>query len=1187
MAHLVIRLLGPFQASLDGEPITGFHSDKVRALLTYLCVEAERPHRRERLAGLLWPDLTERSARTNLRHALANLRQVIRDRAPSGDQQVAPPFLLITRQTIRFNTESNAWVDAQAFASALGATQRPVPQLEGAIEWYRSEFLEGFSLPDSAIFEEWQILQRERFHRLALDALHRLVQGYTVQGEYDRALTYAWRQVELDPLREKAHRQLMRLLAYNGQASEALARYETCRRLLVDELGAEPSDETVDLCEQIRDGTLAIPEPFTIRLPAFLLDEQDVAAEGPVFVARERELSRLHGFLEQVLAGHGQVAFVAGEAGSGKTALLQEFSQRAQGVHPDLLVAGGKGNAYTGAGDPYLPFRQALSLLTGDIEAPWSAGAIDREQAFRLWHLVPTAAQALVEIGPGLVGTFVPGDSLLGQARAFVHGSGDANTGWLAALEELVAHQAASPGGPGPQQSDLFEQYTRVLHRLARSGALLLVLDDLQWADAGSIDLLFHLGRGLAGSRILVIGAYRPEEVALPRQGERHQLAPVVHELLRVFGDVRVDLDQAGGREFLGAFLDTEPNDLDPAFRETLHRQTAGHPLFTIELLRGMQERGDLVRDRSGRWVEGPALDWETLPARVEAVISERIGRLAGPLQEMLRVASVEGEEFTAEVVARVQATDERPVLRLLSAELDRQHRLISARRIQRLDGQILSRYRFRHILFQNYLYAGLDAVERAHVHEEVGRALENLYEGHPDESAEIAAQLARHFREAGLAEKAVLYLLQAGRRAVRLSAHEQAIAHFTKALESLETLPNTPERAGQELEVQMSLFTPFLVLKGFAAPELGHACDRAWELCQNLGETPQIFTALWHLGSFYALRGNYVTSLEIGDQMLSLALDAEDPVLIALARWGLGFNLVRVGEFATGLVHLEHVISFYDPQVHQSLAFTYGSDPGVATRSWASWASWFLGHPDQAAKHSQEALALAQKLSHPAALAFAQGVASLFHLLRRDFQRTRELAESCLHLATEHKFPHWLAVMGFVSGLLQVEQGQTQEGISQMTQSLATYQAMGTEDIRSMMLALLAEGHGRAGQASEALETLAEALAFVKETGERFYEAEIHRLQGELLLVQGDTGRAEASFQRAIEVACQQSAKSWQLRAVMSLSRLWQTLGKQEQARHLLSETYGWFTEGFDTPDLREAEGLLEDWAMSGPPLG
>jgi adenylate cyclase len=519
-------------------------------------------------------------------------------------------------------------------------------------------------------------------------------------------------------------------------------------------------------------------------------------------------------------------------------------------------------------------------------------------------------------------------------------------------------------------------------------------------------------------------------------------------------------------------------------------------------------------------------------------------------------------------------------VFQLLNAELDRQHRLVSAQRIQRLDGQRLSWYRFRHILFQNYLYGGLNEVERAHLHEEVGLALEEFYESCPDELAEIAPQLAWHFWEAGLSERAITYLLQAGRRAIRLSAHEQAVAHFSKALELLGTCPDTPVRAQQELEVQMSLFTPLLVLKGFAAPELGRACDRAWAICKRMGETPQVFTALWHLGSFYATRANYETSLEICDQMLGLARSAEDPVLIALARWALGYDLVRVGEFASGLGHLEHVIAFYDPLLHQSLAFTYGSDPGVAARSWASWASWFLGHPDQAMKHSQESLALAQQLSHPAALAFAQGVASLLHVLRRDFQRAQEFADSCHYLATEHKFPHWLTVMGFVHGCLQVERGQTQEGISQMGHNLTTYQAIGTEDIRSMMLALLAEGHGRAGQAPQGQEKLAEALAFAEATGERFYEAEIRRLQGELLLMQGNQAEAESCFQRAIEGARRQQARSWELRATVSLCRLWQKQGRAGEARHRLTEIYGWFTEGFHTPDLKEARALLQELA-------
>jgi adenylate cyclase len=369
---------------------------------------------------------------------------------------------------------------------------------------------------------------------------------------------------------------------------------------------------------------------------------------------------------------------------------------------------------------------------------------------------------------------------------------------------------------------------------------LVLVVDDLQWADLGSISLLFHLGRQLAGSRILIVGAYRPEEVALGRpvspllaggiEGgrERHPLEPVVNEFQRDFGHIMVDLGQAESRDFVEAFLDSEPNRLGVAFREMLYQQTHGHPLFTIELLRGLQERGDLIQDPEGHWVEGPALDWETLPARVEAVIAERMGRLAEPLQAALRVASVEGEVFTAEVVARVRAADEGEVVGRLSGELDRRHRLVRAQAIERLGSRRVSRYRFRNYLFQKYLYDSLDEVERAYLHEDVGNVLEELYGDQASEIAAIAAiapQLAWHFQEAGMAEKAIHYLHQAGEKAVQLSAYQEGIAHLTRGLELLMALPDSGgkehrlERAQQELALQLALGMAWIGAKGFPAP--------------------------------------------------------------------------------------------------------------------------------------------------------------------------------------------------------------------------------------------------------------------------------------------------------------------------------------------------------------------------------
>ena len=514
-----------------------------------------------------------------------------------------------------------------------------------------------------------------------------------------------------------------------------------------------------------------------------------------VFVARKRELAQLRRFLDSAFSGHGQVCFVVGEAGSGKTALITEFAQRAEESHAHLLVAIGNCNAQSGIGDPYLPFREVLALLTGDVEAKLTRGAISRETANRLRDFLLVSGQALVELGPDLIGIFVPGAGLVTRAAAFAADK----VGWLAKLERLVERKATGPVDTGLEQTRIFEQYANVLRALAAQQPLMLVLDDLHWADISSIELLFHLGRRIGGSRILVVGLYRPEEVALGRGGQRHPLQKLLSELKRYSGDINVDLDRAReteGLQFVEALLDSESNQLGAAFRQALFNHTGGHPLFTIELLRDLQEQGDVVQDEQGRWIEGSELDWETLPPRVEGVIEERIDRLEPELRDILSAASVEGENFTAQVIARVQEIRERQLLRSLSQELEKRHRLVTERGEVKVGSHFLSRFQFAHALFQQYLYNDLGTGERRLLHGEIAKVLEELYEG---QTGEITPQLAHHFSEAGEGEKAIGYLLEAGDRARMLYAQTEAIDYYQRALVFLRE-QGEPERTARTL---------------------------------------------------------------------------------------------------------------------------------------------------------------------------------------------------------------------------------------------------------------------------------------------------------------------------------------------------------------------------------------------------
>jgi DNA-binding SARP family transcriptional activator len=1195
MSGLKLLLLGPPRLERENMPLE-LERRKALALLAYLAVTGEAQPR-EALATLLWPDYDESQAHANLRRALWTMKQALGEKHVAiGRERVG----LSSGLTPPPNSEQVLWLDVAHFRWLLaecGTHSHPpsevcpicLPLLAEAVALYRADFMAGFTLPDSPEFDEWQFFQAESLRRDLAGALERLVSGHSAQSEFEQAIPYARRWLALDSLHEPAQRCLIQLYAQAGQRAAALRQYEEYQRLLAAELGVAPEKETTALYEAIKarkivDSGLRMEgrAPSTTQhpssttpLPPFLSSAPQQPGSAAPFVAREQELAELEAALATARSGAGQILFVIGGAGRGKTMLVQEFARQAQIADAEFLVVSGYGNAHTGLGDPYLPFREALTMLTGEVEAKWAGGLITADHARRLWEAMPLTIPALVEHAPDLIGSFVPGKGLRGRATTFA----PADAPWFKQLAALTT----SDTGAKLEQQRIFTQYTAALTAIASQQPLLLILEDLHWVDSASSGLLFHLSREVGRSRILMVGTYRPDEVALSRGEIQHPLAAILSELKRQHGDIWLDLGELApveGRRFVEAYLDTQPNRLGPEFREALFRHTEGHALFTVELLREMQERGDLRQDEHGQWLEGPAIDWHTLPVRVEGVIEKRIQRLEKELQAILTIASVEGETFTAEVVARVQQLNERELVQRLSRELDKRHRLVTAQILAWLGQQRLSFYRFRHHLFQHYLHHSLDPMERAYLHEAVGNTLEALY---GEQTEQVAVQLAHHFEQAGLMAKALTYLLQAGRQASRLSANEEAIVHLTKGLELLKTLPDISERTRQELEFQITLGNVLVATKGYAAPEVGKTFTRARELCQSIEETPQLFPVLHGLHRFYLVRNELPTARELGEQLLNLAQSQQDPTLLVAAHRTLGGTLYFMGEFTAAQVHFEQGLTFYNPQHHRSYVLLYGQDEGVACLSYAVWTLWHLGYPDQALKRNQEALNLAQALSHAHSLAYAQLYATTHYYYRREAQATQEQAEALIALSTEQGFAFWLAWGMMFHGWALADQGQGEEGVAQISQGLANLLATGAVVHQSHALILLAEAYRKMGQAEAGLSAIAEALAIVANSEERRGESELYRFKGELLLKakgrrQNDELSPEDCFLKAIEVARRQRAKSLELRAVMSLSRLWQEQGKGKEARQLLAEIYNWFTEGFDTLDLREAKKLLAE---------
>jgi DNA-binding winged helix-turn-helix (wHTH) protein/predicted ATPase len=874
----------------------------------------------------------------------------------------------------------------------------------------------------------------------------------------------------------------------------------------------------------------------------------------PHLVAREAEVAMLHQWLAQALQGERHLGFITGEAGIGKTTLVDTFVAQLAGQMP-LWIGHGQCIEQYGAGEAYLPLLEALGQMGSTPDGPQMV-ALLRQRA----------------------------------------------PSWLLQLPALLSpdeYEALQRYAGRSTRERMLRELAEAVEVLTTARPCILVIEDLHWSDTSTIEWLAYVARRRGPARLLVLGTYRPVEAIM----RAHPVRPMVQELTVHGYGAELSLgewSEAGVAAYLGQR--GAGAEVPAALAKVLTQRTDGHPLFLVAVVDELI-RQELLRVGPDGWTLAGGLDTVTVgvPQSIRHLLEHQVEQLPLADQELLAAASVAGVEFAvAAVAAGVQQAGED--VEVQCDALARRHQLVQARGMAVWpDGTVTARYGFRHALYQELLYERVPVSRRVRWHQQIGRQLEEAF---GPRAGEIAAELAVHFAEGRDYHRAVQYLQHAAERVSQRHAHREAIAYLRRALELLQAMPETSQRFRYELAVQLALGPALMVTRGFAVPEVADTYARAHQLCEHLDEKPQLFPVLFGLWRSAHVRGQLQTARALGEELVSLANAQSDPVLFVEAHGPLGQTLCMQGEPTLAREHLNRAVAFYKPQHHRPLALRRGYDPGVYASTMESWVLWVLGYPAQAQRRSAEALALAQAQAHPFTLSLTLVTVAMLQHMRREGAATLESLQACVVLSTEHGFPYLRALGIVLQGARLALVGQVEEGIAQMRQGLVAFRATGAELLCPYLLALLADACGRGGQIAAGLDALAEALRAAEQREERFYEAELHRLQGELLLRQcavvectptqresppgptaavGVLGRghqlleAAACFQRAREIAQRQGAKSLELRATLSLARLWQQQGQRAAAHKLLAPVYSWFTEGFDTPDLQEAKTLLE----------
>jgi predicted ATPase len=835
-------------------------------------------------------------------------------------------------------------------------------------------------------------------------------------------------------------------------------------------------------------------------------------------VGREQEVALLRERWAQVKDGTGQVVLLSGEAGIGKSRLVQVLAEHVA-TKPQAWLTPCQCSPYHQhtALYPMIDLLERVALHFDRAESP-------SQKLRKLEGLLVQYGLPLAEAVPLFTA--------------------------LLSLP-LTADYAPLHMSPEQQKQKTLHALLTMLLRIAAQQPVLFVMEDLHWVDPSTLEFLSLLVDQGPTARILALFTFRPD-FSPPWTGGSHLTQVTLPRL------PRREAAEMTGRVAQGKAL-------PPEVVEQVVAKTDGVPLFVEELTKMVLESG-LLQEREERYELTGPLPPLAIPATLHDSLMARLDRLAA-VKGMAQLGATLGREFSYGLLQAVSPWDEGTLQRGLQ-------QLVAAEFLYQRGLPPQATYRFKHALIQEAAYQSLLRSTRQQHHQRIAQVLEARF---PDLCATQPELLAHHYTEAGLSAQAIPYWQRAGERAVERSAQAEAISHLTKGLELVRTLPDTPERIQHELPLQITLGASLMATKGYAALEVERAYTRARELCQQMGETPQLFSVLRGLWAYYLTRMELHIALELGEQLLRLAQNVQSQSLLVRAHFTLGQTLFHLGEFSTACAHVEDGITLFDPQRRSVRAMP---DPGLGCLCYAGGVQWMLGYPDQGLKRIHEALTLAREQSHAFSLAFALFFAAICHQYRREVQVTQERAEALISLTTEQGFGYLLVLGKIMAGWAQAEQGQREEGITWIRQGLTGMRAAGAEIVRPYFLALLSEAHRKEGQTEEGLRVVAEALAAGRETGQRYYEAELYRLKGELLLARSAEQQveAEACLQQALDIARRQQAKSLELRAATSLSRLWQQQGKRAEARELLAPVYGWFTEGFDTADLQEAKALLEE---------